>query len=92
MIDQSETLSSSYIICTTLFFVGAQRLLRLSPICNQPNCVEPKPVYVGFSSSNFTVQDHILNIAKDAFKRGSSFVWTPGAMKPSSWMWPTLSA
>ncbi len=67
-------------------FCRCTTLLRLSPIWNQPNYAEPKPVYVGFFSSNFIVQDHILNIARDAFKRDSSFVWTLETMKPSPWM------
>jgi hypothetical protein len=42
-------------------------LLHLLLVYNQRNYAEPKPIYVGFFSFNFTLQDHILNIARDAF-------------------------
>jgi hypothetical protein len=47
---------------------------RFTGLGNVPNYVEPKPfswakpAYFGFSSSNFTVQDHIPSTAGDALR------------------------
>ncbi len=62
MISQSETLSSSYFIFITLVSAGAHAAAPFTSHSNLWIFVEPKlfswakPSYVGFSSSNFTVQ------------------------------------
>ncbi len=70
MIGQSEMLSSSSIIFISLFSVGAHHIdadALLTGHSNLCNYAQPKPfswvksAYVGFCSSNFTVQDHILS-------------------------------
>jgi hypothetical protein len=78
MMGQSEILSSSHI---NLYLL--QSFLQVHtvavPFTNHRKLWDyaepkpfssPKPVYFDFSSSNFTVQDHILSTAGDAFSEG----------------------
>ncbi len=67
MMGQSETLNSSYIFSAGAHSAAAPRTSH----GNLPNYAEPKPfcwikpVHVRFSSSIFTVQDHILSTSGD---------------------------
>jgi len=59
IIDQSKELSSN------LFFCGCTALLRPLPTTAK-TFFWAKPAYIGFSSSNFTVENHIPSTAGDA--------------------------
>jgi hypothetical protein len=65
MMGQSKTLISSEIVFIALLSAGAQRCCAFY----QAPQLEPNPHFFYFSSSNFTVQDHILSTAVDAFSR-----------------------
>jgi hypothetical protein len=72
MMNQSETLNDSQIIFIALFSAGAQRCGTIYQPINLYNYGEPKrspgakPAYFDFSSSNLTLEDHILSAAGDA--------------------------
>jgi hypothetical protein len=72
---QSETPSRSEIIFFTLLSTGAQRCCtcywpqqQRAQLCRAKTnfLSQAKPALFGFSSSNFTVQDHIPSTAGDA--------------------------
>jgi hypothetical protein len=91
MMGQSEILSSSHI---NLYLL--QSFLQVHtvavPFTNHRKLWDyaepkpfssPKPVYFDFSSSNFTVQDHILSTAGDAFSEGKKKLSTQKLSKLS---------
>jgi hypothetical protein len=74
MMGQSKTRTSTQIIFITLFLQVHSAAEPRTRHGNVRNYAEPKPfsrvkpVKVGFSSSIFTVQDHILSTAGDALR------------------------
>ncbi len=68
-----ETVSSSQFIVFTLSSAGAQRCCTIYQprqtvriMQSQNHCLQAKLAYFDFSSSNFTMQDHVLSTAGDA--------------------------
>ncbi len=73
MMCQSETLTSSQIVFNTLFSLGAHWCCAFYQRQQTKQLCLAKSAVFHFSSSNFTVQDHILSPAGDALSHHQPF-------------------